>query len=335
MTLPLISILMPVKNTAPFLVECLDSILAQTYSNWELIAVNDHSTDASLAILQQYAKDYPQIVVLNNQERGIIPALRLAYSHSKGQLITRMDSDDIMPVFKLERLSTSLLSRGMGHLATGLVEYFSAETLGNGYQRYAQWLNGLSSTGENFKELYKECVIPSPCWMIYRTDLERCNAFNLDRYPEDYDLCFRFYEAGLICIPTTEVLHHWRDSQGRTSRHDPNYADNNFLAIKIHYFLKLSNNNKRPLVLWGAGKKGKCIAQMLTNAKVPFTWICNNKNKIGKDIYQQRLYPTSHLSTLIQPQIIVAIAEPIAQKTIKESFSKQGLTSMKDFFFFC
>jgi glycosyltransferase involved in cell wall biosynthesis len=330
-----ISILMPVRNTAQFLEECLDSILVQSYLDWELIAIEDHSEDNSWSILQAYAAKDARIKVFQNPGKGIIQALRIAYQYSSGHYITRMDSDDIMPIQKLDVLHASLKQAKEGHLATGLVQYFSEKTLGNGYLRYAEWLNSLSKKGSNFKEIYKECVIPSPCWMVHRTDLEAAGAFYPNRYPEDYDLCFRFYEQGLICLPSDVVLHHWRDSEGRTSRHDPNYADNNFLDIKLHYFIKLDYQKERPLVLWGAGKKGKKLALSLQKAKIPFHWICNNEQKIGKDIYDQRLYAIEHLDQLTQPQIIIAVAQVEAQIMLKSRFAKQKLEANHDFFFFC
>lgn len=330
-----VSILMPVRNTALFLEECLDSILAQSYLHWELIAVEDHSEDNSWAILQDYAAKDTRIKVFQNTGKGIIQALRMAYEHSSGTYITRMDSDDIMPPQKLTVLQANLSQAKQGHLATGLVQYFSDKALGNGYLRYAEWLNTLSKKGTNFKEIYKECVIPSPCWMIHRTDLDAAAAFRPDRYPEDYDLCFRFYEQGLICLPSDVVLHYWRDSEGRTSRHDPNYADNNFLDIKLHYFIRLDYQTERPLVLWGAGKKGKKLALLLQKANIPFHWICNNEQKIGKDIYDLRLYSIAHLEDLIRPQIIIAIAQPEAQRQLKERFKKQKLEANNDYFFFC
>ena len=98
---------MPVKNAQPFLTDCIKSILSQTETDWELVAVNDGSTDNSKAILEQFAQADKRIHVLENNGAGIIAALRLAYSKSQGNLITRMDADDIMPPIKLETLNVT------------------------------------------------------------------------------------------------------------------------------------------------------------------------------------------------------------------------------------
>lgn len=332
---PSISVLMPVRNALPYLQACLDSLLAQNCTDWELIAINDHSTDDSASLLQAYAKKDSRIHVYNNSQKGIIEALRLAYQKAKGSYITRMDADDWMPPNKLSHLRKQLLDAGKGYLATGLVQYFSEQSLGNGYKRYAEWLNQLTKTGSNFNAIYKECVIPSPCWMLHRTDLEACQAFLPNRYPEDYDLCFRFYEVGLKCLPCQTILHHWRDSSGRTSRHDPHYSDNSFLPLKVHYFLRLHYDNKRPLVLWGAGKKGKKVAHLLQNAQIPFYWVCNNPKKIGHNIYGKVLQASSFVEQLQQPQLLLLIAAPIAQVQLHKQLQEQKKQSLVDFFFFC
>ncbi|MEM9921682.1 MAG: glycosyltransferase [Bacteroidota bacterium] len=332
-----ISILLPVRNAVPFLSECLASIRAQSIEDWELLAIDDHSTDDSPAILQAAARDDSRIRVFANQGRGIIEALRLAYRKSSGQFITRMDADDWMPSNKLAVLRQQLLHTGPGHLATGLVSYFSdADTgLGDGYKKYQDWLNALTLEGRNFEDRYRECVIPSPCWMLYRSDLDKAGAFASNIYPEDYDLCFRFYQAGLKVIPCDTLLHHWRDSPGRSSRTDPHYADNRFLDLKLHYFLHLDRVEHQPLVLWGAGKKGKWLARQLMDSKKHFHWICNNPSKIGKDIYGQRLYGPDRLSSLSQPQLIIAVAGQEAQAQIKASLQIQGCDQLQAVFFFC
>jgi len=331
----LVSIIMPVKNTAQFLNECIDSILNQTYENWELLAVDDDSTDDSFKILTEYSEKDNRIKAFKNNESGIIDALRLAYSKSSGEFISRMDSDDIMTEDKLAVLSTNLLNAGQGNIATGLVQYFSEKELGDGFKNYENWLNSLTAKGTNFNEIYKECVIPSPCWMAYREDLEKCDAFNPNHYPEDYDLVFRFYLNGLKVIPCDKILHHWRDYATRTSRTDENYADNTFIKIKAHYFLTLDYNQNKNLVLWGAGRKGKALAQILIKKEIKFHWICDNPKKIGKHIYDKKMLAVNALENIENPQSIVTVANPIAQEEIKSYFEKLNQITMRDYFFFC
>jgi glycosyltransferase involved in cell wall biosynthesis len=336
MKTPKISILMPVKNAMPFLEECLTSIMEQTYQNWELIAVNDGSSDTSLSVLKAFAaKDQRIIALPANRGDGIIDALKLAYSFSSGTFITRMDADDLMTDHKLEVLAHSLMQFGPKHLAIGQVTYFSESILGDGYQQYEKWLNQLSESGTNFSELYKECVIPSPSWMVFRSDFEACGAFNSAWYPEDYDLCFRFYAQGLACIPAQHKIHFWRDYVHRTSRTHIHYADNQFTALKCYYFKQLSYHANRPIILWGAGNKGKNIAKELKKVGLTFEWACNNPNKIGHRIYDKVLQSTDAIDFKQLPQIIVAISNPTERAEIVQQFQDLKLAPMKDYFLFC
>ncbi|MBW8198448.1 glycosyltransferase family 2 protein [Flagellimonas abyssi] len=330
-----VSIIIPFKDTADFLPECLDSIVNQTYIDWEVLAVNDHSTDTSLELLSSYSQRDKRIKVFQNNGNGIIPALQTAFAQSSGGFVTRMDSDDIMEPNRLEVMVNSLIKYGKGHVAVGKVKYFSNRGISNGYQRYEEWLNQLTSTGNNFEEIYKECVIPSPCWMVYRSDFEQSEGFEPKRYPEDYDLTFRFYEHGFKIIPCDQVLHLWRDYDTRTSRTHEHYAQNYFLDIKLHYFLKLDYDKNRPLVVWGAGFKGKKIAKGLKKQGLDFIWLCDNPKKIGKKIYGKELVHFEALQSLKNPQSIITVANENAQYEIRSYFSELGQLPMQDYFFFC
>ncbi len=332
---PLVSILIPFKNTDQYLAECLESIINQTYTNWELIIVDDHSTDTSYNLVQSFSTKEPRINLFRNKGSGIIPALQLAYTQAQGVFITRMDSDDVMHQLKIDTLVNKLLTHGEQHVATGLVHYFSEDGISDGYRKYENWLNQLTRTGSNYNEIYKECVIPSPCWMVFKKDFDRVGAFNSDRYPEDYDLTFRFYEHNLKVIPCDTVLHYWRDYGSRASRTDTNYAQNSFIDIKLHYFLKLNKDSNRPLVLWGAGKRGKQIAQRLIQLEVPFQWVCNNPKKIGKHIYEQEMKAVNSITHLTKPQCIISVANPEEQDRITSYFKSAKKQSMTDYFFFC
>lgn len=326
---------MPFKNTETYLPECLNSICRQDFDSWELLAVDDHSTDNSCAIVSEFASRDPRIRVITNEGSGIIPALRTAYSKSKGNLITRMDSDDRMARERLSSMVHQLGEHGPGHIALGQVAYFSDRGISDGYARYQRWLNRLIEKGTNFDEIYKECVIPSPCWLVYRSDLDRVGAFKPERYPEDYDLCFRFYAQGLTCLPSSRLLHHWRDYDTRTSRTSEHYAQNYFLDLKLDYFLSLDRDESRPLAIWGAGFKGKHLAKSLVERGHFFYWLCDNPKKIGKEIYGVALSHFELLRKLGNPQSVIAVANKTAQKQIRSFLSEDGLHPEIDAYFFC
>ncbi len=312
----MISILMPVKNSEIFLGECIQSILQQSYEDWELIVINDHSTDNSLKILRAYEAKDRRIKVFDNNGSGIIKALRLAYGRSDGKFITRMDSDDRMNSDKLKLLMGALDNKGRGHLAIGLVKYFAKSMLGEGYLKYAQWLNHLTRSSSNFSQIYKECSIPSPCWMVFREDLDRVGAFDTDIYPEDYDLAFRFRQAALKVAPVLEEIHYWRDHASRSSRTQEYYSDNRFTTLKVKHFKDQDYDSSKMLILWGAGSKGKKIAAALLESGIPFRWICNNPKKIGKEIYATSLEDLDVLSVQQTFQVIVAVSSPNEQAGI-------------------
>ncbi|RCT54151.1 glycosyltransferase family 2 protein [Winogradskyella sp. KYW1333] len=335
MSEPLITILTPFKNTESFIEECVQSIINQSYTNWEAIFVDDNSTDKSFKIMETFTLKEKRIKLLSNEGSGIIEALRTAYNASSGQYITRMDSDDIMANSRLEYMLDDLILYGRKHLSIGLVKYFRDDGISDGYAKYETWINGLTKVGQNYSEIYKECVVPSPCWMLHKEDFNNCGGFSPNLYPEDYDLTFRFYKAGYTCIPCNEVLLHWRDYSTRTSRTHEHYAQNYFLDIKVRYFLELDYDKSRPLTIWGAGSKGKTVAQLLIKNSIPFHWICDNPKKIGKHIYNKKMLKFEYLKELTNPQSIVTVANEEAQNEIRSYFSKQKMTSMSDYFFFC
>jgi len=330
-----ISIIMPVKNAGLFLEECLDSILNQSIDNWELIAIDDNSSDNSVHILTRYASNDHRIKTITNTSSGIITALRLAYANANGTYITRMDADDIMLPQKLELLLEPLSINGPRSLSVGLVQYFSETTLGEGYRSYANWLNELTSHSMNFDSIYKECTIPSPAWMLHREDLDRCGAFDSNVYPEDYDLAFRMRADNLKVYPTKEIVHLWRDHPTRSSRTHDNYKDNTFLPLKVNHFLRSDHDTSKHLVLWGAGTKGKKIAKLLKAQNISFKWITNNTKKIGKEIYQKILEPDDSIETQVNNQIIITIAHPEEQQEIKRRLAVENKEDFKNSFFFC
>lgn len=327
----LISIIMTAKNADRFIDDCIESIINQDEEHWELCVVDNFSADSTRDRLDYYASIDSRIKVLEGGDGEIITALRIAYANSKGDLITRMDADDLMPSNRMSVFKKMLTDAGKGHVATGAVKYISDEGLGNGFLRYEAWLNDLMLNQNHYDDIFKECIVPSPCWMIHRSDFEKCDAYRPDVYPEDYDLCFRFYREDLKIISTTKIMLFWRDYYNRNSRIDDKYKDNAFISLKWNWFDQISRERNRPLVIWGAGSKAKSLVKLIDE---PFIWVSNNTNKIGCNIYGHILVHSSEIDALVEPQIIVAFSSPEDLKNFKTISQNNGWGKNRDVFLF-
>ena len=332
---PLVSIIMAVKDTAIYLDVCIQSIINQSYKNWELLAVNDHSSDGSDHILQDYAAKDSRIRFFNSDRPKLIPTLQVGYAQAQGTLINRMDSDDKMPDYKLQVLVAEWQKYGKGHVIAGGTEHFVDEgEVGDGFLKYEQWLNEVARTSTHYQEIYKECVIPSHCWMIHKEDFDAVGAFDPIIYPEDYDLCFRFYRQQYKVIGIDNILHHWRDRSNRISRTWEEYKDNRYFDLKLRFFYEIDRDRSRPLVLWGAGKNGKDMAKLLQSYNDTFIWTCDNERKIGKDIYDVRMQHFRDIPDIENPQIMIVVNSPDGKAEIKQLLTDWGKKPVTDYWFF-
>lgn len=115
---PLITVIVPVYNTSSYIRECLDSICAQTYSNIEILCVNDGSTDNSAEILEEYASKDSRVKVITQENAGLSAARNTALKQAKGEWVTGIDSDDYILPETLE-----LCARHMSDSEIDLIRY--------------------------------------------------------------------------------------------------------------------------------------------------------------------------------------------------------------------
>ncbi len=285
----LVSIIIPFKNPGKYFKPCLESISNQTHPGIEVLMINDNSNKQDIELARTIQKKDNRFSLHHSNGTGIIDALQTGLDLSTGDFISRMDADDIMAKDKIELMLNALLKTKHKSVCTGFVSYFASEkTIQDGYISYEKWLNQLSKKEANFTEIFRECTIPSPCWMTRKLDLESLGGFKALSYPEDYDLAFKMYYSNFRLVTVKKVIHFWRDHPERISRNSNIYNRENFILLKLQYLLnhELKNEN---LILWGAGKKGKILAKNLIKLNVDFTWITENPKKIGKTIYEIKL----------------------------------------------
>jgi glycosyltransferase involved in cell wall biosynthesis len=334
--IPKISIIIPMKNEASFIEECLESSLRQMHSSFqiEVVVVDDHSTDNSPSLVQRLSAQHPEtITFLPNNGHGIIDALCTGLNAATGDYISRMDADDVMPDHKLRRLLEALIESPESDIATGKVTYISTgKELADGFVNYANWLNRINSAQKPFSEIYKECPIASPNWMMRMSKFKAVGGCKGAQYPEDYDLAFRWYEQGLKTVFVDHITHIWRDHQARASRNDPNYADNRFIELKVSRFLKIDYNPKVNLYLLGAGRKGKTIAKELIDRNIEFVWLTNNPKKINVNIYGVLLNDWDVLEDGTPCQLLSAVSSPTDIQEVQSKFGSKDSIHCFSFF---
>ena len=258
---------MPFKDSEEFLTDCLESIIAQSFIDWELIAVDDHSTDGSLRLLNSFVEKDDRIKLFQNTGQGIISALQTGLAQSSGQYITRIDSDDIMPKMRLEWMINQIKKSSPNTVVTGLVSYFSNKKVSAGYRKYECWLNETNQYNLQWERIYRECVIASPNWMISNDTLLNLGGFENLQYPEDYDLVLNWYRAKLNIKTIPEVTLHWREHPKRTSRNSELYNQESFFKLKINHFVDHDWNGEK-IVVWGKNQKTKLARQIIKNRNI-------------------------------------------------------------------
>ena len=325
---PKVSIIMPAKNAGKYIAECLSSIQRQTFSFWELIIVNDHSTDNTVSIIENACSSDSRIKLYHNKGNGIIPALQLALSFARGIYITRMDADDIMPDNKLQLMVEAISTAPEKTIVTGLVKYISEFQVSEGYKKYEQWLNERVQHNDHWKWVYRECVIASPNWLIRKEELLEGNGFDNLTYPEDYDHVLKWYDQGFQIKPINKVTLLWREHPERTSRNSDHYNQESFFQLKLKHFIKHQLENSK-LVLWGETVKGKLTAQILETENVAFTWMGLNQKGPGRGLQSYRT-----IEKMTAYKLLISVyPEGQQMKALLSYLDGLGLKMAEDFWF--
>lgn len=221
---PLISIIMPAYNSARFISKSIQSVLSQSFTNFELIIINDGSTDETDAIVSRYID--PRInYVIKEKNTGLIESLNLGLTLAKGNYIARLDSDDLMVSNRLELQSKVLNDNADIHFVTSNVEIISED--GNSLT-FTNW--SFNSNEYKFNLMLRQCICHSSV-MFRRSIIGVIGVYDLKwLHAEDYDYWlrisknFNFYQ-----IPV--VLTKWREVSTGISNSNNSFQENQALAI--------------------------------------------------------------------------------------------------------
>ena len=129
--IPKISVLVPVYNTEKYIKKCIDSIKSQTITDWELILVDDGSTDDSGKICDEYAKQDEKITVYHKKNEGISATREFAVQHANGTYIQFVDSDDWIDADMLERMYGAAQAKNLDVVGCNFIEEYTSKSVRN------------------------------------------------------------------------------------------------------------------------------------------------------------------------------------------------------------
>jgi len=207
MNQPKVSVVMGIYNCESTLAQAIDSILAQTYTNWELILCDDGSTDGTYALAQKYKDQYPdQIILLKNERnRKLSYTLNRCLEAATGELIARMDGDDISCRERLERQVEFLKSHPDIQMVGSSIQYFDEAGLDE-IRRFAPFPEKKDLMGKREPFCHPTIMARKIVFdtLVGYTDLDWTVR------TEDLNLYFRFFHAGFKGANIDETLYQVR-----------------------------------------------------------------------------------------------------------------------------
>ncbi len=320
---PRISVLLPIRNAAETLDQALGSLAAQTFSDFEIIAVDDGSDDDTPRLLADWVSRDRRIRSSTTPPLGIVSALNTAAAAARGELLARMDADDVSVSTRFER-QLALLDTHPDLVACGSrVRYVPRDAVRDGALRYERWVNSVVTPEDMHRDLFVECPIPHPSLVVRRSAFELVGGYRDMGWPEDYDLLLRLWEAGYRFGKVPEMLLEWRERPERLSRNDSRYSEEAFRLCKVHFLSPRIAG--RAVVVWGAGPVGKAFARALQDeGHQVVAFVDLDHRKIGQTIHGAPVVHPTAIGKYKNAFILAAVGSADARAEIRDSLRAAG-----------
>ena len=328
---PHISIIMPVHNAADTLPDAVKSIGIQTFTDRELVIVDDGSTDASMDIAEHFTRQDARVRVIKRERCGIVEALMTGADAAQGNLYARMDADDVAEPARLEVQVALFVEMPELSLCGTRVRMFG-NAIGSGRRRYESWINRLVRHEEINREIFVECPIPHPTFMMSREMYNRVGGYRDCGWPEDYDLMLRIWQQGGMFAKPEPVLLQWRSRSTRLSMTDERYSEKAFRALKRHFLsTTVLQGREEQFYQWGAGEVGKRWLREWSHP--PQAVVDINPRKIGRTIHGAPVIAPDALPPPGNCYILIAVGTPGARDEIREYLKPNGYREPEHFRF--
>ena len=326
---------MPCYNTSRTLNEALESLAHQTLTDFEIIAIDDGSSDDTLQILHDWAARDNRLQVLTKHHTGIIDTLNNGLRACGAEYIARMDADDRSYPERLAEQVAFLNSNPDVGLVSCQAAGFPEGKVGEGFRIYLEWLNALISDADIRREIFVESPLPHPSVTFRKKTILSAGGYQEHGWAEDYDLWLRMYIGGVRFAKLPRILLDWREHPERLTHIDGRYSLENFLRAKAYYLACGPLADRDAVLIWGAGMMGRRLSKRLARQGIPLVvFVDVDPKKIGRTrrnlpiISQEEL--TSWWSRFENPVILAAVGARGARQLIRQRLNELRFIEAQD-----
>ncbi len=291
---PVVSVLMPVYNAASGLEAVLAGLWAQRPAPdaplppFEVIAVDDGSTDAGPALLEAAAAREPRLRVLRRPHQGIAMALNAGLAAARGVYLARMDADDALHPERLARQAAHLEADPDLHLSARCVSFGGDAATAHGFAHFVDWQNGLRAPEDIARQRFRDTPVCHPSVMFRREAVDRWGGYADGDFPEDWELWLRWLDAGARMEKLPQRLLTWNDPPGRATRADVRYREAACNELRAFWLAReLARHNPFHPEVWvlGAGRVARRrLAPLWRRGIRPAAYIDVDPRKIGNRV---------------------------------------------------
>lgn len=332
--MPLVSVVMPARDAAATVARAVASIQSQTLRDWELVALDDGSKDATRFILIEMAQLDPRIRVLRTKS-GLAGALNAGIAAATGEFVARMDADDESAPERLAQQAAYLTAHPEIGVVGSRVEFGGDRTKSEGYALHVDWVNSLLTPEEIFVHRFVESPFAHPSVMFRRALVEEHGGYRIGDFPEDYELWLRWLDLDVKMAKLPDTLLTWHDLPGRLSRRDPRYSPEAFYQLKAHWlaeWIKRELPPERAIWIWGAGRPTRQRTAHLATEGVKLAgYIDVDAKKTGKKVGGVPVVSADELPPLAGSFVLGYVGTRGARDQIRAALLKSGRVEGRDF----
>jgi glycosyltransferase involved in cell wall biosynthesis len=322
---------MPVRNEEIYLPSALASLYRQTLSDWDLVAVDDGSCDATPAILAEASRLDPRVRVIRSEGNGLVKALNIGLAACRAPLVARMDGDDICHPRRLEYQVACLQNYPDVGLAACSFRHFPRTGLKQGMLAYESWQNRLLSHDLIMRDLFVESPFVHPSIITRREFLVRLGGYRDVGWAEDYDLWMRMAVSGVRFARLPHEFFFWRDHPERSTRTDITYSVAAFRACKAHFLQQGFLRDTQEVIIAGAGKEGRAWQRQLAQLGIGVScWLDVDPRKVGRVLHGAKVMRPEALKLNCR-KILVAIGVRGAREEFRLLADSMGFQEGLDF----